>query len=134
MKTSQNRTKGECVGELFMFTRVKFVIALTVVVICASPASARCGLLSWMGDDACKGPFQPKSTQEILANDLEWCKAHLPRQINACLDGLTKRRASEAQQEAATAARLQALGDSLQSAGAALQAASGINLTSRFFY
>jgi hypothetical protein len=58
---------------------MKSLLALTMlVVLWISPASARCGLLTWAGDDTCKGPFQPKSAQEIVSQNWQWCRTHAP--------------------------------------------------------
>jgi hypothetical protein len=73
-------------------TDMKFAIALTAFILCVSPASARCGLLSWQRDDTCAGPFQPKSPQEIVAADMAWCKAHVPTAIDACLTSMAHAR------------------------------------------
>lgn len=85
---------------------MKSLIALTAVVLSVSPASARCGLLSWSHDDTCAGPFQPKPVQEVLAKDMAWCKAQMPGQISTCLDALNKRRIAEENQRLKAAAAI----------------------------
>jgi hypothetical protein len=74
---------------------MKFVIALAVLVLCISPASARCGLLTWSHDDTCAGPFQSKPPQEIVARDRALCRSLMRGSIHACLALLARHRELE---------------------------------------
>jgi hypothetical protein len=74
---------------------MKFVIALAVLVLCISPASARCGLLTWSHDDTCAGPFQSKSPREIVAADMARCRSLVRGPIHACLAAFARHRELE---------------------------------------
>lgn len=74
---------------------MKFVIALSALVLCISPASARCGLLTWSHDDTCAGLFHSKSPQEIVAADRAWCRSLMRGSIHACLATLARHRELE---------------------------------------
>jgi hypothetical protein len=74
---------------------MKFVIALASLVLCISPASARCGLLTWSHDDTCVGPFHSKSPHEIVAGDRAWCRSLMRGSIHACLAALARHRELE---------------------------------------
>jgi len=74
---------------------MKFVIALAALVLCISPASARCGLLTWSHDYTCDGPYRPKSPQEIAAADIAWCRLLMRGSIHACRATLARHRELE---------------------------------------
>jgi hypothetical protein len=74
---------------------MKFVIALASLVLCISPASARCGLLTWSHDATCVGLFQPKPPREIASADAAWCRSLMRGSIHTCLATLARHRELE---------------------------------------
>jgi hypothetical protein len=74
---------------------MKCIITLAALVLCISPASAQCGLLTWSHDYTCAGPYQPKSPREIVAADAAMCRLLMQGPIRACLATLAYHRRLE---------------------------------------
>jgi hypothetical protein len=73
--------------------RTAIIAAAISLIVSISPASARCGLLSWQNDDSCAGPFKLKTPQEMLAHDAAWCRSQMKAMsLNSCLSYLANHR------------------------------------------
>jgi hypothetical protein len=73
--------------------KTAIIVAAISLIVSTSPASARCGLLSWQNGDSRGGPFKLKTPKEMLAHDAAWCRSQMKAMpLNSCLSYLANHR------------------------------------------